>query len=43
VEIAASTPQAARGLLAVCPDAAELLAIVALIEPSLWPIGLNFY
>jgi hypothetical protein len=30
-------------LLAVCPDVAELLAIVALHELSLWLVGFNFF
>jgi hypothetical protein len=35
VQVAATTPQTARGLLAVCPDVAELLAVVALSKPVL--------
>jgi uncharacterized protein YqiB (DUF1249 family) len=35
VQVAAATPQTTRGLLAVCPDVAELLAVVALSKPVL--------
>jgi hypothetical protein len=39
--VAASTPYTLGGLLAVCPDVPKLLAVVALRQASLSPIGLH--
>jgi hypothetical protein len=43
VQVAATTPQAARRLLAICPDVGKLLAIIALGKGMLRYVCLGFY
>jgi hypothetical protein len=42
VEVVASTPRGAGGMLAVCTDVAELLVIVAMCEPNLVTYRVQF-
>jgi hypothetical protein len=41
VQVAAAAPQAAGRLLAVCPNVAELLTVVALLKAGLSFVRLN--
>jgi hypothetical protein len=43
VQMAAITPQAARRLLAIYPDVAKFLAVIALCKGTLGFVCLNFY
>jgi hypothetical protein len=42
VQVAATTPQAAKGVVAICPDVAKLLAVLALSEKILGFAWLNW-
>jgi hypothetical protein len=42
VHVTAPTPQTTWKLLAICPDMAELLAVVTLREARLGSVGLHF-
>jgi hypothetical protein len=43
MQVAATTPQKAGWLFAVCPDVPKLLAVVALREPIFCFVCLSFY